>query len=314
MADHTSESKQEIKDKAIEALQTHGITINSGFSILEALSKVKQREVPCPIIKQTAMTTSLMTIDDISLKTTIASPDTYDLELTKLVYNHVSFPNLEKKPSFNEFTNNISYIDRKALIWGIFASTYGTLGKVNIKCPYCDNEFTDEIKADDLIQPDTFTVWDKPVTFNEYVKTFDYICNLENIYKIEFDISLPSIYQQLNIIKLINSSKLKDNFNKVGNIFSKQEELASVIRQIKIYSKPDNPTVTERVILPKDIYKAVGNLPLEISDAVLNNYSEEFDKFIPQFKKPFVCAQCNNEFDYISDPAVSLFRQFFRSR
>lgn len=314
MSNVNSETREELKEKALDALQTKGININSNFSILEALSKVKQREVPCPIIKQNALTTSLMTIDDLTLKTTIASPDTYDLELTKLVYNHVSFPNLENKPTFTEFTNNISNIDRKALIWGIFASTYGTLGKVNIKCPYCDNEFIDEIKADDLIQPDTFTIWDKSVTFNEYVKTFEYICNLDSIYKIEFDISLPSIHHQLNVIKLLTPARLKDNFNKVGNIFSKTEELTLIIRQIKIYSKPDDPTVTERFILPKDIYRVISNLPLQISDFVLDNYNSEFSKFEPQFKKPFVCAQCNNEFDYISDPEISLFRQFFRTR
>ena len=71
MSNVNSETREELKEKALDALQTKGININSNFSILEALSKVKQREVPCPIIKQNALTTSLMTIDDLTLKTTI---------------------------------------------------------------------------------------------------------------------------------------------------------------------------------------------------------------------------------------------------
>lgn len=296
------------------SLLNQSFSVNSSFNVLKSLSKVKQREVPCPIIKQRAITTSLMTIDDLTLKTTIAAPDLYDLELTKLVYNHSSFPDNPTPLSLNSFMDNVSYIDRKALIWGIFASTYGTMGTIQITCPYCNNTFSNEIKAEELIHSDSLTVWDKEVPFNEYVLTFDYICNVEGLYKLEFDISLPSISQQLAVMKLLSADKLKDNFNKIGNVFSKPEEIASIVRMIKVYKTPDD-IEPQRFLTTRDIHRVICQfMPMDVSDFILDKYNEEFDKFTPVFKKPFVCSQCNNDFNYVTDPEVSLFRQFFRTR
>lgn len=294
--------------------QTSGFNLHDTMSALAQLNKIKQREVPCPIIKSRAITTGLMTIDDLALKTTIAAPDMYDLELTKLIYKHTTFPDLEDKLSFKTFTESLSYVDRKLLIWGIFASTYNTLGQIKIKCPYCDNEFTDEIKADELLQPDSVTTWEKEQPFNEYVYQFEYKCELENLYKIVFDTSLPTISQHIAVIQLLNADKLKDNFNKFGSIFSQAEEVTSALRSIKVFKTEDdiNP---DYYITSRDIHKVVCNFfPLDISDFILEKYSQEFDKYVPVFKKPYKCSDCGNDFDYLADPEVSLFRQFFRRR
>lgn len=289
-----------------------GFRLNNSFSALEALSKIKQREVPCPIIKQRALTTSLMTIDDMTLKTTIAAPDLYDVELTKLVHRHTNFPEINEQLSVNTFMENLSYIDRKCLIWGIFASTYGTLGKIDITCPYCEYTFNDEVKAEDLIQPDSITPWDKDVPFKEYICKLEHICNIEGLYKIEFDISLPTIAQHLAIMHLIPADKLRENFNRFGNVFSRTEDVSSIIRALRVFKIEDdiNP---ETYVTPKDIHKVVTLfLTMDISDAVLNKYNEEFSKYTPVFKKPYTCSECGNNFDYVADPEASLFRQFFR--
>lgn len=289
-----------------------GFTIHGNMSALEQLAKVKQREVPCPIIKSRALTTALMTIDDLALKTIIASPDLYEQELTKLIYRHTTFPDLEKSLTYSGFIENISYIDRKLLIWGIFASTYNTLGNVNIKCPYCNNEFTDEIKAEELLQADSVTPWDKDQPFNEYIYQFEYVCNLTNLYKIVFDTSLPTVAQHIAIMNLISADKLKENYNKFGGIFSQAEDVTRVLRSIKVY-KSENDLEPDHYITMNDIHKIVTSFfPITISDYVLEQYSKEFDKYIPVFKKPYKCSDCGNEFDYIADPEMSLFRQFFR--
>lgn len=294
--------------------QVTGFNLHSNMSALEQLSKVKQREVPCPIIKSRALTTGLMTIDDLALKTTIAAPDMYDLELTKLIYKHSNFPDIDDKLSFKTFMESISYIDRKLLIWGIFASTYNSLGKITIKCPHCGYEFTDEIKSDELIQPDSITPWEKEQPFNEYIYQFEYKCELENLYKIVFDTSLPTISQHIAVIQLIPADKLRENFNKFGTIFSQVEDVTSAIRAMKVYKTEDDPN-PDHYITTQDIHQVVSNFfPMEISDFILNKYSEEFDKYVPIFKKPFVCSDCGNSFNYIADPEVSLFRQFFRQR
>lgn len=291
-----------------------GFTNHDTLSVLDKLTKIKQREVVCPIVKARALTTALMTIDDMTLKTTIASPDMYDVELTKLVHRHTSFPDLPDALNFNAFMDNISYIDRKLLIWGIFASTYNTLGNIEITCPYCENKFNDEIKADQLIHEDSMVVWDKPVPFNEYIYSFDYVCNIDGLYKLTFDTSLPTINQHLAVMHLMPADKLKDNFNRFGSIFSRVEDLTAILRAIKVY-KTEDDTAPDHFITPRDIHKVVTNsLTMDISDFILEKYGDEFDKFVPVFKKPFKCSQCGNDFDYVADPEASLFRQFFRRR
>lgn len=284
------------------------------LSALDKLTKIKQREVACPIVKARALTTALMTIDDMTLKTTIASPDMYDVELTKLVYRHTTFPDLPDSLNFNQFMDNISYIDRKMLIWGIFASTYNTLGKVEITCPYCDNKFTDEIKADELVHADSIGIWDKEQPFNEYVYTFEFPCNIEGLHRLEFNTSLPTINQHLAVMNLMTPDKLKDNFNKFGNIFSRAEDLTSILRSIKVYKAEDDAN-PDLFITPRDIHRVVTtSITMDISDFILEKYGQEFDKYVPVFKKPYKCSQCANDFDYVADPEASLFRQFFRRR
>lgn len=291
-----------------------GFQLHESLSALDKLSKIKQREVACPIVKARALTTALMTIDDMTLKTTIASPDIYDVELTKLVHRHTSFPDLPNSLNFNQFMDNISYIDRKMLIWGIFASTYNSLGNIDITCPYCNSTFNDEIKADELIHEDSVTVWDKPAPFNEYVYSFDYICNIDGLYKLTFEASLPTINQHLAVMRLMPPDKLKDNFNKFGSIFSRVEDITAILRSIKVYKTEDDAN-PERFITPREIHKVVTNsLTMDISDFILEKYGQEFDKFVPIFKKPYKCKDCGNDFDYVADPEASLFRQFFRRR
>ena len=292
----------------------NSLNIAADFSALEKLKKIKQRETTCPILKQRAMTTPLMTIDDMTLKTTIASPDLYDLELTKLIYSHTIFPDLNDQPSFDHFITNLSYIDRKFLIWGIFASTYNTLGTLQITCPFCKNKFSDEIKAEQLIQPDTVKVWDKEPSFNDFFITVTYDCNVDGLYKIEFDLGLPNIAKHLSVMKLLTSEKLKDNFAKFGTLFSKSEELAIITRMIRVYVSPEDTDPKRYITLPQIHQVIVTFLTMDISDYVLDEYSKQFDDYIPTFKKPYTCSECGNDFDYIADPEASLYRQFFRSR
>src|SRR6056297_1958875 len=117
------------------------------FQNLENLSKIRQREVFCPIAKVTAINTPLVAADDLMLKTTMTSVGTYDRELSKIIFNHTSFPDIESKDQkidFDQFIENIAYLDRQVLLWGIFDSTYGSLGKREITCPHCEAKFEED--------------------------------------------------------------------------------------------------------------------------------------------------------------------------
>ena len=284
------------------------------LKFLEQLKKVKQREIYCPMMKARAITTPLMTIDDLALRTSITSPDLYDQELSQLIYNHTRFPETTESISFSQFIDHSSYIDRQVLIWGIFASTYGTLGKLEITCPFCGFKHQDEITAEQILQDDTLTPWEKEVPFTEYILKIPYIVNAENLHRLEFHTSIATIRQHLDILKLIHPDKLKENYQKFGTILSKTEELSSITRTLKMFKTEDDEKPTQWSYTP-DVHMIISEyVTLDIADKILDEYNEHFNKYVPKFRKVYVCEKCDNTYNYMADPEVVLFRQFLRGQ
>lgn len=279
---------------------------------LEQLKKIKQREVYCPLANTRVITTPLMTIDDISLRTSIMSVDLYDIEMTNLLFTHSTFPDSAEPITATQFIENMSYIDRQVLVWGIFASTYNSLGKNPVKCPYCENEWEEVILSEELIQEDSLTPWEHPVPFYEYRFPIVYDANIPGVYKLEFSTSLPTIKQHLDVLKLVPNEKIKENYKKFGTILSKIEELTTCVRAITLYKSPDDhePNTWSS---PMDIHMVISQfLTLDISDTILEKFNDHFNKYVPVFKKPLKCSKCENIFNFRIDPEVALFRQFLR--
>ncbi len=279
---------------------------------LEKLSRIKQREVYCPMAKMRAMVSPLMTSDDLSLRTTISSPDLYDQELSALIHERTRFPEIREEIKFVDFIDNLSYVDRSVLIWGIFASTYGTLGTINIKCPHCGFEFKDEITAEQILHEDSLTEWDNDISFKEYIHVISFEPNIEGIHKLEFHTSLPTIKQHIETLKLIPTEKIKENYQKFGNILSRTEELCSITREVRLL-KVENDPDTNSWYTPIDIHMIINRyFTMDMTDSVLQDYNNVFNKYIPSYWKNYQCTNCLNKFKHYVDPEVSLFRQFLR--
>ena len=283
------------------------------FRNLESLMKIRQREVFCHIAKVTALTTPLIASDDLMLKTTMSSVGVYDRELSKLIHKHTSFPDIEsagQKISFEQFLTNMSFLDRQILLWGIFDATYGSLGNRDIKCPFCDNEFNDDIKADELLQPNTLISWEHDAPFTDYEYLIEKIIDVPNIYKLEFVTKLPTIQRHLNVVALLSDDAVKNNFDQFGSLFSKVEELTSVTSEIRVYKTEDDES-PDIFANAKDIHFVVNQfLLLSITAEVLRKFNEHFAKYIPSFKKPYTCGECGKDFDFFVDIEISLFRRF----
>ncbi len=286
------------------------------FKNLESLTKIRQREVFCPIAKVTALNTPLIAADDLMLKTTMSSVAIYDKELSKIIYNHTEFPEIETngtRIAFEQFIENISYLDRQVLLWGIFDATYGTLGKREISCPFCANKFEDDIKSEELLQPDSLTAWDLDQSFVEYTFMIDEIVDIPNVYKLQFIAQLPSIKKHLDVLTLLTTDQIQNNFDNFGSLFSKVEELSTVISSIKVFKTIDDerPDTFDKL---KDIYFVIRKfLLLSITSSVLQKFNNHFAKFIPSFKKPYTCGECGKDFDFRVDMEINLFRRFLET-
>jgi len=289
--------------------------LNSTFHSLSNISKIKQREVFCPIAGVRVLTTPLLASDDLTLRTTISSADTYDYELIKLIFKHSSFPDLEisgQQMTIHNFISNLSHVDKQVILWGIVASTYSTLGDQKLICTHCKEENTETVVVEDLIQDDSFKLWEETASFIEYVYPIEKILNIQDIYSLTFNTYLPSIKRHLDILALIPVSKLKDNFEKSGSLLTKAEEMATVIQSIIVHKEIND---IEPVIfsMPKDIHSIISNfIPLELIDEVLDSYGEKFNKYTPKFKKEITCKNCAKQFTYLTDIEFSLFKRFLR--
>jgi hypothetical protein len=284
----------------------------NAFEKLERYRKLRQRMVFLPILGMEILTTPLTVGDDLSLRTMIVSPELYDHEITKLIYNHIEFPKLERKPSYNEFIERLSAFDRQYALWGIFTSTYETFGTQDIKCPKCDETWKHEIKIDELIQPDfAKKIWRSEEPFITYTFPIDIMIELEGISKFRFITCIPTIKRRLDVMKLITPDNIQKNMDRYGSIFSRSEDITLITKAIEIHMQDSStPDIIDKI---SDINKSlIQYIPEQIAKDIIEQYNSEHDKYIPEFKMPFGCNGCGNEFDYHVNIEMTLFQQFFR--
>ncbi|MBC8427396.1 MAG: hypothetical protein H8D97_00745 [Proteobacteria bacterium] len=333
------------------------MAINSGvLGKLKKYNSIRQRQVTLPVGKIRAITSPLTVRDDLSLRTMVVSPDVYDKILSELIYRHTEFidmvlPNgdtfvFENKPTSEQFHAMVSEFDKRSLLWGVYASTYESFGKQEINCPSCKDKWNDTITAEQIIAADSFQIWNEDKNFVEYVYPVDIkLKGNSEIDKFRFNCFVPAIKDHLNVLRLVSSEKMKDNFDKFGKILSSSEELSLITKSIELFSpsgevdlsktvqqeangetanhpfakaeedvkKEAERTSDEIIVGLYDVYKVINEfIPLNVVDQVAKAYDEKFKKYIPTFKKPMRCRQCSYEFDFPVDVELALFRSFLR--
>jgi hypothetical protein len=289
------------------------MSIANAFEKLDKYRKLRQRMIVLPILGVEAVTTPLTVGDDLTLRTMVVTPELYDQEITKLIYSHIEFPSLPKRPTFSEFLERLSAFDRSYALWGIFICTYETFGVQHIKCPKCNEEWDNEIKIEELIQPDFVNkIWKNDLPFIQYTYNIDIDLNSEDISKIRFVTCIPTIKKRLDVLKTINSEIIKRNMDRYGGIFSRVDEISLITKSIEVHS-PDgsNPEIIEGIT---NITRALNQyIPEQITKKALEIYNGEHDKYVPEFKKQYGCNVCGHEFNFYVNMEMSLFQQFFRT-
>lgn len=275
-----------------------------------AIQRIKKIEMAMPIIKKMGLVTPLLVGDDLALKSTISSPQSYDREMTQLIYKHMEFieEGENKKPkSYEEFVRNLSNIDKICLIFGIYKVTYDTFGKRKIKCadPNCDAEFEVEFLPDDLIHEDTFIPWEEEAPFNEY--TFEIEIPYDT-YTYKFGTKLPSIYDHNVVLSFITTEDIQDHIQKTGNLFALPEQMALLTRYIKIgqTGKPDTEVMTSN--LQEILVTFNSAVPKKIQDKFFREYNKKFSKYNPKFYKHINCPKCQKA----EKRTVNIELEFFR--
>lgn len=287
----------------------------SGQNFLDlalSIQNVKKIEMALPICKKMASVTPLLVGDDLSLKSTVSSPQTYDRELCKLLDKHLvewSDGTVVSKPaSLDIFVSSVSNIDKICLLYAIYKSTYETLGVRKFKCSSenCKHSFVLDINLDDIIHDDTLTIWDETLPFTEYIHEFTIPYNNFNYI---FGVHIPTIKDHNIILGFLNSEDITIRIENLGNLFSISEQMALLTKYIKI-GKIDQPIETYATTnnIQEILITYSTAISKKIQETFFELYNQKFGKYDPKFYMNIACPTCGK----IHKRMVNIELEFFR--
>ena len=293
------------------------MALSEFLKVAEIISNIKKQEVPLPIARKTAIISPLKVGDDLALRTSLTSPVNYDREMTRLLNSHTEIQNPDgtlSRENYELFCTTTSNIDKICLIWGLYKTTYETLGKRTFKCDKenCKAEFKEEVLLDSLIQEDTFLPWEESEQFYEYVFPIEVPYD-DYIYV--FESRLPSIRDNNKLLSNLSVEMLQHNLDSTGSIFNRSEQMALLTKSIMIKKKdvaiPDPPktdNIQEMLIAFRQY------IPHVVSEDFFKTYREKFDKYYPKFYTFVKCPSCGNDVRFQVDLEVEFFRRSLLGR
>jgi len=294
---------------------------NSFLSIANSIKDIKKTEVILPIARKSAMVTPFLLGEHEILKTAILSPQSYDRELLKVLYKHQVIVEKdadgnigeEVKIKYDEFTSQVSNIDKIMLLWACYRSTYDTLGTRKIKCPLCETEANYKISLDELIQPDSLTIWeDTDMPFYEYSLVID--VDYEQDYSYTFESKIPTIKRYNQVLGMIPIDKIKENLES-NSVLSRSEELAMLTSKITIKKK--NEEIAQTNNIQEILVFFTTALPSAVSEEFQNKYNERFEKYLPKLYTFLKCANpdcAKDDIRYNVDIETEFFRRVLLGR
>lgn len=287
--------------------------MNQDFlSVISQIKNIKKTETTLPIARLAANITPLMVGDDLSLRSSITSPSGYDREMIKLLHNKVEFIHEEKTYTepYDKFCNQISNIDKLALIWALYKCTYESLGERLINCPKCkDNnnktfQFKQEIIVEELLNNDSLTLWEEETPFYEYI--FPVIVPYANL-EFCFMTLIPSMARYNQLLGMVSTGELQNNLEKLGQVFTKPMQMSLLTKSISI--KENDVNQVESKSLQEVMIAFDNHIPETVSDKFYNSYNDKFNKYLPKFYKEVSCPNCGHKFNYDVDIETEFFRR-----
>jgi len=253
------------------------------------------------------MISGLTVGDDINIRTMIGNPDSYDSELSTMMYNHTTFVDFPTQPTYDDFVENIAHSDRKMILWAVYAATYKTIKGAVIKCPECSESFEKNIDVESLMTDDTVQVWQESEPFGSFVHEFKYQLN-EDL-SLTLHLVLPSIGKHLKLLKTMTLEVMKANFDRFESILSKTDELLLMISKIDICDSDGIETLTEVADIKTCIDRFI---PYESQESISKSYNDTFDKYDPKFKYSCECtnSDCKHQISFDIDIETMLFKRF----
>jgi len=294
--------------------------LSSFLKEVATISRIKKQEIILPIARAQALVSSLRVGDDLGLRTSITSPVNYDRDMSKLLYELTDIVYAEgevpKKENFEKFCGTISNIDKICLIWGLYKSSYDTLGERTLKCEKenCKTVFKQEITLESLIQEDTFTIWDEDKPFYNFIYDIQ-VPYLDYIYL--FETRIPSIRDNNRLLSNISVNALQNNLNQTGSLFTRREQLTLLSKSVAVVPKGNSTSANDipRTENMQEMLLAFTEyVPSIVSEGFFEEYNKKFDKYYPKFYTNVPCSNCGNLIKFEIDLEIEFFRRSLYGR
>ncbi len=292
-------------------------TFSPFIDSISKITNINITETIFPISKMTCKFSPMVTGDDISLRTSLVSPVSYDRELCKLIIKHLTIVGKEEdyKINYNDLVSSISNIDKLSAIWALYKATYEDLAENReIKCTnaQCKKIFKKNIKMDDLIHEDTYTIWDitnesgEDIPFTEYRKV---ISIDHNDLVFDFNCRIPSIKDNNDLLSIISIETLQYNLENIKSIFSRPQHMTLLSDAVRVSSKLNAFTSIETTNFNEILLTFNNYLPYQVSEKFFNKYNDEFGKYSPNYYTDLVCEHCGEKIKYEVDLETEFFRK-----
>lgn len=296
------------------------------LTVVPRIKQLRKTQIFLPVANMINEMTAFLAGEDLALRSSVIAPGAFDRELNASLFSHSYFYDIETKKSidamhkgtdaqrFQGFTDNISSIDRKCMMWAFHKATYGTIDK-NRKIT-CRNEDCRKVEKwnitpDDLIHEDTFTPWDKEVSFKEYVEPI--IIDYDDIV-FEFRAHIPSITHYNKVISSMSIKDLQNNYDKLNVTFARPESVVLNVKSIKVSSKTNAFPSVETSDLKELLIFANDGLPQDVMDTFFDLHDKAFEKYLPKFYYNVTCPKCQHQFKVDIDPDTEFTRRLFQPR
>jgi len=280
-------------------------------NILSVINLLKQnlndsQEIITPLSRKKYVIQSLKGKDEYEFKSKInIQTQQYNFLRTfyDFIYSHINF-NQENIESFETFLKSNTIYDVQEIAHVINILTYQQYQTdMKLLCVECNETFNVE-KINYSDYKNVSKIWDNPEPAVSY--TFNYSISLGNDLKLSFGLKIPTLYEFLQILTLLNRNKQSNALIPTIEHFSTSlmESNLYLIKSINVVSEQNG--VDQTITNFYEIKSIIEELPLDVHKKVMDYYTEKLKNYIPVYKYIIKCPKCGNNIELTYDPESEL--------
>ena len=213
-----------------------------------------------------------------------------------------------KQLTEGEFYKNISYFDKLMLLWGIYQTTYVTLGKREISCPECGQHYQVEVEVEETLHDDSLHLFEEDVPFGAFTQKI--LIPHGTTHTLEFTVGIPSMADFNRVLGLVSTQELQYNLENIRSQFNSEQLMTLYTKKLAVYPN-DSPEDRSEATYTNEILSSIRDfVTIDAVSEFFGKYSDLFSKYNINFYKEAECPACKHK----AQLGVDIEYEFFRKQ